>query len=105
MSRDDIAVAEGTTPEADLERQDTIAATKEVNNAKSGADKEQNMTLLEGIRTYPKAIAWSILISTCIAMEGYDISLVNNFYAFPQFNKKYGKLLPDGTYQVPASVS
>jgi hypothetical protein len=22
--------------------------------------------------------------------------------AFPQFNKKYGEMLPDGTYQVPA---
>ena len=33
---------------------------------------------------------------------GYDVCLVNNFYAFPQFNKKYGVQLPDGTYQVPA---
>lgn len=37
-------------------------------------------------------------------MEGYDISLVNNFYGFPQFNRKYGEQLPDGTYQVPARV-
>ena len=63
------------------------------------------MTLLQGIKIYPKALAWSVLISTCIAMEGYDISLVNNFYAFPQFNKKYGQKTADGSYQVPASVS
>ncbi|KAJ4864473.1 sugar transporter domain-containing protein [Trichoderma breve] len=55
-----------------------------------------------GIKLYPKAIAWSMIISTCIVMEGYDISLVNNFYAFPQFNEKYGELYPDGKYQVPA---
>ncbi|OPB43514.1 MFS permease (maltose permease) [Trichoderma guizhouense] len=60
------------------------------------------MTLLQGIKLYPKAIAWSMIISTCIVMEGYDISLVNNFYAFPQFNEKYGELYPDGKYQVPA---
>jgi hypothetical protein len=59
------------------------------------------MTLLQGIRLYPKAVAWSILISTCIAMEGecfsllncylrrltragYDISLVSNFCKSPQ---------------------
>jgi hypothetical protein len=37
------------------------------------------MTLLEGIRLYPKAVFWSIVISTCIVMEGYDVSLVGNF--------------------------
>lgn len=70
--------------------------------AKSAADKERKMTLLQGIKLYPKAVAWSILISTCIVMEGYDITLVNNFYAFPPFNRKYGEQLSDGTYQVPA---
>jgi hypothetical protein len=71
-------------------------------NAKSATDKEHRMTLWEGIRLYPKAVAWSILISTCICMEGYDVCLLSNFYGFPQFNKKYGERLPDGTYQVPA---
>jgi SP family general alpha glucoside:H+ symporter-like MFS transporter len=35
-------------------------------------------------------------------MEGYDICLLANFYAMPQFNRKYGEQLPDGTWQVPA---
>ncbi|KAL6879603.1 sugar transporter domain-containing protein [Trichoderma longibrachiatum] len=73
-----------------------------IESARAAAAKEQSMTLLQGIKLYPKAIAWSIIISTCIVMEGYDVSLVNNFYAFPQFNEKYGELYPDGTYQVPA---
>jgi len=76
-----------------------------VQDAKAATDKEQKMTLLQGIKTYPKAVAWSVLISTCIAMEGYDISLVNNFYAFPAFNRKYGEQMTDGSYQVPAQVS
>lgn len=76
-----------------------------VQDAKAATDKEQKMTLLQGIKTYPKAVAWSVLISTCIAMEGYDISLVNNFYAFPAFNHKYGEQMTDGSYQVPAQVS
>lgn len=82
----------------------TSSMSKMVQDAKAATDKEQSMTLLQGIRTYPKAVAWSVLISTCIAMEGYDISLVNNFYAFPTFNRKYGELMPDGSYQVPAQV-
>ncbi|CAI7628619.1 unnamed protein product [Penicillium palitans] len=101
MAKDDISSAGNAL--ADIERQDSVPMAKATNNAKSAADAEHKMTLLQGIRTYPKAIAWSVLISTCIAMEGYDISLVNNFYAFPQFTKKYGELTPDGSYQVPAA--
>jgi len=86
--------------------EDSLGHSKEmnevINNAKSATDKEHKMTLFEGIRLYPKAVGWSILISTCICMEGYDVCLLSNFYAFPQFNRKYGQQLPDGTYQVPA---
>jgi SP family general alpha glucoside:H+ symporter-like MFS transporter len=48
-------------------------------NAASATDKEHNMTLRQGLKLYPKAIAWSALISTLCAMEGYDISLIGNF--------------------------
>jgi SP family general alpha glucoside:H+ symporter-like MFS transporter len=71
--------------------------------AKSASDKEHKMTLMQGIRLYPKAVLFSFIISTCIAMEGYDVCLVNNFYAFPPFNRKYGVRGDDGTYQVPAA--
>lgn len=79
--------------------------TKVIQNAKAATEKEQSMTLMQGIRLYPKAVLWSVLISTCIAMEGYDISLVNNFYAFPQFKRKYGEPLANGKYEVSAAVS
>lgn len=62
---------------------DHLAATKSTNevirNAKAATDKEHKMTLLQGIRLYPKAIFWSLLISTCICMEGYDVCLLSNF--------------------------
>ncbi|KAF3933196.1 hypothetical protein ABW20_dc0102548 [Dactylellina cionopaga] len=72
-------------------------------HAKSASDKEQQMTLLQGIKLYPKAIAWSILISTCIAMEGYDLCLLGNFYAFPQFNREFGNDDGSGNFQVSAA--
>lgn len=102
MAKDDISSA--GIAFGDVERQDTVSTAKATNNAKAATEAEHKMSLLQGIKTYPKAIAWSVLISTCIAMEGYDISLVNNFYAFPQFTQKYGELTPDGSYQVPAAV-
>lgn len=54
-----------------------------IESARSASAKERSMTLKEGIRLYPKAIAWSIAISTCIAMEGYDVCLINNFCKCP----------------------
>ncbi|RMZ83342.1 hypothetical protein DV737_g1670, partial [Chaetothyriales sp. CBS 132003] len=73
-----------------------------VRNAQTATEKEHKMTLWQGIKLYPKAVGWSLLISTCICMEGFDVCLLGTFYAFPQFNEKYGKQLSDGSYQVPA---
>lgn len=39
-------------------------------NAKLATEKEHQMSLWQGIRLYPKAVLWSMLISTCIVMEG-----------------------------------
>lgn len=86
-------------PEQD-ELKITESMKQTVLDAKKASDAEHKMTLLQGIKLYPKAIGWSVLISTCIAMEGFQIALVNNFYAFDQFNRKYGALTDDGTYQV-----
>ncbi|KKK22338.1 hypothetical protein P175DRAFT_0440885 [Aspergillus ochraceoroseus IBT 24754] len=96
-----VSPTEGKGPAQDCQSS-TASMAKIIENAKSAAHKEQKMTLWQGVKLYPKAVAWSILISTCIAMEGYDISLVTNFYAFPQFNRKYGELGSDNNYQVPA---
>ncbi len=70
----------GTEAARALEQEmfDSKAANAVVDFAKTAAEKEHNMTLREGVRLYPKAIAWSMLISTCIIMEGYDVCLINN---------------------------
>ena len=47
--------------------------------AKAATDKERSMTLLQGIKLYPKAVGWSMLLSTCIVMEGYDLVLLGRF--------------------------
>jgi SP family general alpha glucoside:H+ symporter-like MFS transporter len=96
-------VASGTQPFETLGSNEHSAHLLFIQDAQKAANKEHNMSLLQGIKLYPKAVGWSILISTCICMEGYDVSLLSNFYSFPQFNRKYGEQLADGTYQVPAS--
>lgn len=59
--------------------QTTITMNDVIRHAKTATEKEHKMTLLQGIRLYPKAVAWSLLISTCICMEGYDVCLLSNF--------------------------
>jgi hypothetical protein len=58
--------------------------------ARRGADSEHRMTLLQAIKMYPKAVGWSVLLSSTLIMEGYDLALVGNLYASPMFNQKYG---------------
>ncbi|KAL8282798.1 hypothetical protein RB597_010168 [Gaeumannomyces tritici] len=82
--------------------EDEKAQDRIISYAKIATEKERSMTLMQGIRLYPKAIAWSMLISACIIMEGYDVCLINNFYAFPQFKRKYGEQLPNGEWEIPA---
>ena len=50
-----------------------------IHNAQRATEKEHNMSLWQGIKLYPKAVGWSMLISTCICMEGYDVCLLSNF--------------------------
>ncbi|KAL2214300.1 sugar porter family MFS transporter [Sarocladium strictum] len=99
---EDVGVAQdpghATTDDHDVSK----AHRNVVDHARLASGKEQTMTLMQGLRLYPKAIAFSVIISTCIVMEGYDISLVTNFFAFEQFNKKYGVQLDDGTWEIPA---
>lgn len=48
----------------------------EFREAQVATAKEHNLTLRQSIRAYPKAIMWSILLSSAVIMEGYDTLLV-----------------------------
>lgn len=71
--------------------------------AREATRKEHHMSLWQGIKLYPKALGFSLVVSACIIMGGYDLLLLNGFYAFLAFRRKYGVLGSDGTYQVPAA--
>lgn len=73
------------------------------NEARKATDGEKNMSFVQGLRMYPKAIGWSILLSLTIVMEGFDITLVSSFFAFPQFQQKYGSPDGHGGFQITTS--
>ncbi|KAI0407932.1 sugar transporter [Xylaria palmicola] len=70
-------------------------------NAKQATDDEHAQTPFQAVRENRKAVMWSILISMSIIMEGYDTILIGNFFAYPEFKKKFGTYYgPEKGYEV-----
>lgn len=65
--------------------------------ASDAAQEERTQTIWQAIKSNPKAVGWSVLLSTAIVMEGYDTLLLSNLYGLSQFQERYGDLQPDGT--------
>ncbi|KAH9214277.1 hypothetical protein DL95DRAFT_524002 [Leptodontidium sp. 2 PMI_412] len=69
---------------------------------------EKELGPLAALQAYPKAVLWSLVMSTCVIMEGYDTNLIGNFFAYPSFQIKYGhfvgvsRQIPSG-YQLTAA--
>jgi len=82
---------------------DTVEDVALVYNAKMASDAEHAMSLMQGFRLYPKAMGWSIALSTSLIMEGYDTLLINSLFAQPTFARKYGSPAGNGTYQLTAA--
>ncbi|KAF2007076.1 MFS maltose permease-like protein [Amniculicola lignicola CBS 123094] len=71
-------------------------------DAQHAANEEKSMSLMQAIRLYPKAVCWSVVLSSALIMEGYDLALLGSLYASPQFNMKYGRQNPtSGKWSVP----
>ncbi|KAL2848345.1 general substrate transporter [Aspergillus pseudodeflectus] len=78
--------------------------TQTMERAHRASEFEHSMTNAEAVKLFPKAIAWSFLISLSIIMEGYDTSLLGSFYAYPTFAQKFGSFDErSNTYQVSSS--
>lgn len=99
--------ADGTITHSD-QRWKSVASRNEDFNELSAeseaqAKKQSEMGFFQGLKTYPTAAAWSVLLASTIIMEGYDTSLIGAFFAFEPFAKKYAGQMIDGKYQVPTA--
>ncbi|KAH8650184.1 general substrate transporter [Xylariales sp. PMI_506] len=83
--------AEAKSPGQTAEKVDSGAdgyhAVEETNAA---LNNERQMALIEGLLFWKKALFFSFFISLAVIMEGYDTSLMNNFFPFPAFKNKFG---------------
>lgn len=74
-----------------------------VHEAAEGIKREKEMGLLQSLKLYRKACLWSIFLSTCIVMEGFDMTLINNLYAYGPFKRDFGELQPNDSYELTAA--
>ncbi|RYO97734.1 hypothetical protein DL765_011069 [Monosporascus sp. GIB2] len=74
-----------------------------VSEANEANERERDMKLSTALKVYPKAIAWSMVLSSCLIMEGYQTSVVGSYTAYPAFLEKFGTPAPNGKLQIPAN--
>lgn len=72
--------------------------------AEAIAEKDKAMTLREAVYVYRKSVFWSMVLSTALIMEGYDVVIINSFFGQSSFLHRFGTLDPlTGKYFVPAN--
>jgi hypothetical protein len=54
------------------------------------AKAEKDLTILQALKRYRWAVIWSLIATTSIVMEGFDLGLMTGFYAFPPFKVSPG---------------
>ncbi|KAK7948071.1 MFS transporter- SP family- general alpha glucoside:H+ symporter [Apiospora aurea] len=74
-----------------------------VHEADAANERERDMKLSTAFKIYPKAIAWSAVLSSCLVMEGYDTSIVGSYFAYPVFKNKFGEPAPNGDMVISAA--
>ena len=95
--KDDVAQIENNAP----------LAKAIFHDAKASTTAEHEATPWDGFKLYPKAVAWSVLVSMAIVMDGYDETLLKSLFAEKAFKKQFGEPMKKGKaakkeYQVTA---
>ncbi|RMZ15625.1 hypothetical protein D0860_01550 [Hortaea werneckii] len=110
MDEDQIEPTEESSLIANMERR---SRGQIVNSSKTGnvqlagpeaqeaTENEHNLSFIEAIKLYPKAVGWSIFFSLGVIMTAFDPQLLGNLYATPAFQRDFGYFY-DGSYIVSA---
>lgn len=65
--------------------------TKEIGDeARRATEIEHHMTFRQGLKLYPKAMAWSAFFSLGCIMTAFDPQLLGSLYAEPAFQRDFG---------------
>lgn len=56
---------------------------------------EREAKFWDSLKQHRRAVMWSVVISTSVIMEGYDLSLMPSFFGYPRFVDHYGTYFAD----------
>lgn len=91
-----VAVGEGNAKEvaSKLEKQG-VHFQEIVDDAREGANVQSvDLGVFKAFKLHWKAALWSMGISTCLVMEGYDLVIINSFFGQNDFIQRFGTLIP-----------
>lgn len=71
-------------------------------DAQEANTTDRELSILQAMKLYPKAVAWSMIVSAASIMDGYDYHVISSLFAQPAFQKAYGELQQNGSYQITA---
>ncbi|ORX40205.1 trehalose transport-related protein [Kockovaella imperatae] len=74
-----------------------------VERARLATEAERSMKFGAVLRKYWKAAAWSVVLSTALVMEGFDVIIINSFWGNPAFLERFGQRDGDGHLYIPAN--
>lgn len=57
----------------------------------SAGEHEKSMSLAYAIRHYRRAMGWAIAMAALIVLEGYETSLMPNFFSYVPFRQMFGR--------------
>lgn len=75
-------------------------ASAQLANAIEAKDKKG---FWRNVTSNRRAVLWSLLLSTAVIMEGFDIVLIQNLLAVDSFQRTFGQQMPDGSYELKAA--
>lgn len=80
----------------------SVEHTERLPDAAEANSQEHELTFWQGMKLYPKAVFWSLAMSTVIIMEGFDNKLLPTLYALPVFREDFGHMNTHNKYEVSA---
>lgn len=69
-------------------------------DARIATEEEHALLAKQALKDYKPAIFWSLVMSGTILMEAYDNILILSLFAYPSFQKRYGKEISPGKYEI-----
>ncbi|EDK40410.2 hypothetical protein PGUG_04508 [Meyerozyma guilliermondii ATCC 6260] len=86
---------DGNSQMSSTARENTI-----LHDARKATEEEHALSAKQALKDYKPAIFWSMVMSGTILMEAYDSILISSLFAYPSFQKRYGKEISPGSYQI-----